>query len=129
MKKITFMQSLAAMTCALALATAPAWAEPPHRSGGIGLEERAEFARDARNYNLHLEFARARDGAYFSDVDLRIRNRAGKTVLTLDHAGPLVQVQLPAGTYRVEGLRNDVRKQATVQVGKGTKRAILSWAD
>ncbi|MGF1644375.1 MAG: hypothetical protein ACFCUJ_12065 [Thiotrichales bacterium] len=129
MKKSTLIQSLAAMTCAVALAVTPAFAEPPYRSGGVGLEERAEFAREAGQYNLRLEFSRARDGAYFADVNVTIRDRAGKTVLALDQAGPLLYVALPAGTYRVQAVRNDVRKQASVQVGKRPARSIFTWAD
>ncbi len=133
MKSSKLTRVLASGLFMSALAVAPTLtlaAGVPHLSGGVGLTERAEMQAQAGKYNLRLEFARARDGAYFADVNVRIRNQAGKTVLNLEHTGPLVYARLPAGTYRVEATRDTVRKQQVVQVKKGAPtRVILTWKD
>lgn len=74
-------------------------------SGGIG-EDEAKAIQQTTGYNLHMTFAVGAENKYIPDVDVVIEKAQGQPVLTLQDAGPLVYVQLPAGKYNVIATRN-----------------------
>jgi hypothetical protein len=101
--------------------------------GGIGADETAYMKREAKGYDLMLEFA-ARDGAYLADVDVDIRDARGDTVLQTACDSPILLVALPrSGNYRVRAETAGYKLRETVKVtaAKGNRpqvaAAVLSW--
>jgi len=59
-----------------------------------------------------------------------IQKAPGQTVLTLNDAGPLVYVKLPAGKYTVIATRKGETRQDVADVGNGAARnLVFHWND
>jgi hypothetical protein len=84
-------------------------------SGAVGLEEREAMLQNYRDYNLHLGFARP-DGAFLSDVLVRIRDNSGNVVYEGKTDGPLLFAQLPPGNYSVTAEYEGKSVSQTAQV-------------
>jgi hypothetical protein len=96
-------------------------------SGGVG-EDESQAIQQATGYNLHMTFAVGPDNKYIPDVDVVIQKAEGQTVLTLNDAGPLVYVQLPAGKYTVVATRNGEVRRDTADISDGaTRNLIFHW--
>ncbi|WP_448106000.1 carboxypeptidase regulatory-like domain-containing protein [Pseudomonas azerbaijanoccidentalis] len=96
-------------------------------SGGIG-EDEAKAIQQTTGYNLHMTFAIGTDNKYIPDVDVVIEKAQGQTVLTLNDAGPLVYVQLPAGKYTVIATRNGEVRRDVADIGSGAARnLVIHW--
>ena len=99
------------------------------QNGGIGAEETAQMDRHLRPYDLRLTFSEGRENAYAAGVHVRITDAAGKTVFRLDDAGPLTDVKVPAGRYRVLADFGGVRRSGMVDVGPGRPADLhLHWS-
>src|SRR5689334_24814397 len=85
-------------------------------SGGIGQDESKAIQRTA-GYNLHMTFSVGTGNEYIPDVSVVIQKAPGQTVLTLNDAGPLVYVKLPAGKYTVIATRKGETRQDVADVG------------
>ena len=72
-----------------------------YMSGGVGIGERAQMQKQARNYDLDLSFADAK-GHYLSDVKVAITDEHGNQIVDTTTAGPLLYVELPSGKYNVK---------------------------
>lgn len=97
-------------------------------SGGIGLDE-SRFIQQNHGYNLRMSFSVGPANEYIPDVDVVVQNAQGHTVLTLNQAGPLVYVQLPAGQYTVVTTRHGQERRNTVDIGSGPARELnLHWS-
>ncbi|MCK1792078.1 carboxypeptidase regulatory-like domain-containing protein [Pseudomonas violetae] len=97
-------------------------------SGGIG-EDEAKAIQQATGYNLHMTFSVGAEGKYVPDVDLVIQKADGQNVLTLNQAGPLVYVQLPAGKYTVIARRGGEERRNTTDVGSaGARNLVFNWS-
>ncbi|WP_207260578.1 carboxypeptidase regulatory-like domain-containing protein [Pseudomonas sp. GW101-3H06] len=96
----------------------------PYLSGGIGVDESKAIQQTA-GYNLHMTFAVGPDNKYIPDVDVVIQKASGQPVLTLNEAGPLVYVQLPAGKYTVIATRNGEVRRDTADIGSGAARNLV----
>lgn len=136
---------LAALACALALggvlvaAPVPASAADadvlttqtaegvPYLNGGIGAAEQAQMHRDARDWPLRLTFSEGKDGAFLADVRIRIVDGAGKTVFTLDDAGPMTYVRLDPGQYRVTADHRGRSLVREVRVSRGNASLYFRW--
>jgi hypothetical protein len=95
--------------------------------GGVGLDEQQQMKALASHHDLMLTFALG-TGEYLADVDVRIRDSRGVTVLDTRCGGPIMLVNLPAGgTWRVTAEVNGQPRQATVITGKGVARAVFIW--
>jgi len=72
-------------------------------SGGVGIDECKAMQTDACNWPLQIMFSEVQKGttvgAWVSDVDIRITDKDGNSVLSTITEGPLVLVKLPAGNY------------------------------
>jgi len=98
-------------------------------SGGIGLDE-SRAIEQAQGYNLHMTFAVGPQNQYTADVDVVVQKAPGQAVLTLDNAGPLVYVKLPAGKYSVIATRNGEERRDTADVGSGgASNLVFHWND
>ncbi|MEW6728647.1 MAG: hypothetical protein ACOZAP_07485 [Pseudomonadota bacterium] len=104
--------------------------------GGVGLAERAALERWAKDYPLRIEMAR-KSGEYLGDMQVRVFNAKGETVLEAPSDGPLFFVRLPDGRYAVEvaplkppapstaGLAPQIR-EVTVTAGRQS-RLFYAW--
>jgi hypothetical protein len=142
----SFMLSLAAVSVLLVPAISPAASLEPvdssgvqvqrqeqngitYLSGGIG-EDEAKAIQQTSGYNLHMTFSVGTGNEYTPDVNVVIQKAPGETVLTLNKAGPLVYVKLPAGKYTVIATRNGESRQDIADVGSGTPRnLVFHWND
>lgn len=128
----TLATLIAALSTSVALATGPATStasegEFRYRAGGIGemSQQNMQAARD--EYSLSLNFARA-DGAFIQDVDLKILDAKGQTVLAREDQLPMVLVDLPAGRYTVVSTYQGRTQRHDVDVpSSGNRHVVLSW--
>lgn len=98
-------------------------------SGGIG-EDESRAIQQTTGYNLHMTFSVGTENEYIPDVSVVIQKAPGQTVLTLNNAGPLVYVKLPAGKYTVIATRNGETRQDVADVGSGAARnLVFHWND
>lgn len=99
-----------------------------YQNGGIGDEEVADLDAHASGYNLRLTFSEGNDNSYAAALKLRITSASGATVLSLDDAGPLTDVALPPGKYKVTAFYGDVARTGTVEVGRHGRATLnLHW--
>ncbi len=75
-------------------------------SGGIGDEDLDELKAKKNDFNFHL-LMNAAGGAYVSEVVLRVLDKSGTAVLTVNDAGPYVYANLKPGAYT---LKSPLRK-------------------
>lgn len=87
-----------------------------YMSGGISDEETEQLKSQADMYNLHLLLT-GPNGEFLGGAVMVLKDESGKTLLTLQDAGPEVYAQLPAGKYTVD-ITNaaGLSKSATVKV-------------
>ena len=99
-----------------------------YQNGGIGKDELAEMQRHRAPYDLHITFSEGRHNAYAADVKLRILDAPGHRVFRLGHAGPLTDVNLPPGHYRVLANLDGVQRVAQVDLKPGQSANVaLHW--
>ena len=70
-------------------------------------------------YDLRLTFSEGQHNAYVTGLAVQITDAAGHPVFSLNDAGPLTDVSLPAGTYHVAVQRGDVRRGYTMTLAQG----------
>ncbi len=98
-------------------------------SGGVGKPEAAAMREEARHYPLSMVFSAAKDNEFLADVQVKIRNNAGKEVLSTVSDGPIMLVKLPAGKYTVAAEAHGKMLQRSVQVpAKGDRQVSFHWA-
>lgn len=103
-------------------------AAPAYMNGGIGEGEQDKIKAAAQDYNLHLLFSQGK-GEYISDVKLDVADANGSTIFSLPSAGPMTNVKLPDGKYKVTASYNGQIKTQSVSImsGKGGKASNLSF--
>jgi hypothetical protein len=70
-------------------------------SGGIGKDQQ-NFMREAgKDFNLRFGFSERKDNEFIVGTELLIADMQGNPVFALPHAGPMVNVDLPDGKYRI----------------------------
>ena len=72
-------------------------------SGGIGVDSQQRLMALEPQFNLKLVFTLV-EGNYVSDVNVSLRNAAGKVVVEHLADGPLMMAKLPAGSYSVHAV-------------------------
>jgi hypothetical protein len=98
-------------------------------SGGVGKPEAAAMRDEARHYPLSMVFSAARDNEFLADVQVTIKNNAGKEVLSTVSDGPIMLVRLPAGRYTVAAEAHGKTLHRSVQVpAKGDQQVSFHWA-
>jgi len=97
-------------------------------SGGVGKPEAAAMWREAREYPLSMIFSAAKDNEFLADVQVTIKNKAGKEMLSAVSDGPIMLVKLPAGKYNVAVESHGKTLHRTVQVpAKGDRQVSFHW--
>ncbi len=85
-------------------------------SGGIGIHGKEQIEALAHDYRLKLTFA-TNTGHFLADVDVTITDKAGATIVQTTTKGPILLVNLPAGTYTVTSSYEGVTKTQKAVVG------------
>ena len=99
-----------------------------YQNGGVSKEQVAEMDKHMKPYDLHITFSEGKHNAYAADVKLRITDAAGKRVFGLRDAGPLTDVNLPTGHYRVVADFGGVKRGGSVDVKQGEPTNLyLHW--
>lgn len=99
-----------------------------YQSGGYGEGEEHAIEQAGKDYALHLTFSVGPHNAYTGPVKLQIEDKAGRSVFALDGAGPLTDVNLPPGEYRVKANYGQVERMARVDIKAGAHPVLhLHW--
>lgn len=99
-------------------------------SGGVGQDEAQAVESAAKDYSLMLTFAIQKTGKYLADVNVKIEDKIGKTVLDTIADGPMLLVQLPPGQYEINAASDDRQVTKTVQISaNSTTKETLYWPD
>jgi hypothetical protein len=68
------------------------------------------------------------NGAYLADVDVQITDAKGGVVLSARCGGPIMLVDLPAGTWHVTARANGQSRSKTLSAGAGRNaQATFVW--
>jgi hypothetical protein len=98
------------------------------QTGGYGVEQVATMKRDQGSYNLRMTFSEGEHDQFVAALKLRIKDAAGNQVFAYDDAGPLTDVDLPAGSYRVVAEYGGVQRSGNVHIGPGAHADLnLHW--
>jgi len=73
----------------------------PFLSGGIGKEQQNLMRQAGKDFNLRVEFSERKDNEFIVGTELLIADMQGNPVFALTDAGPMVNVDLPDGRYRI----------------------------
>jgi len=96
--------------------------------GGIGKDESDAMLRESKNFPLALVFSGGPANNYVADIDVRVRDAAGKTVLQTNSEGPIMLIDLPAGRYVVDAEYRDKTLSRTIQLSvKRPARVDFHW--
>lgn len=95
-------------------------------SGGIGESERYAMQAMKSDYNLNLLFAVKGSGKFLADVNVRIADAKGNTLVETVADGPYLFASLDPGNYTVTAEKDGIAKRQKVRVGSG-KTASLSF--
>lgn len=141
--KLSRLLCTAAAAAALAATVAPALADDMHASadivrgtedghafqnGGVSKEQVAQMNHHMARYDLRLTFSEGRHNDYAAGLDLKITDAAGHPMFTYGDAGPLTDVKLPAGHYRVDARFGGVTRSGSVDVKPGEHAFLyLHW--
>lgn len=98
---------------------APARAEVPYITGGIGGEERERFELLRDEYNLQVKTAYS-TGHYLADVEIVISNQSGLELLDAITEGPFFYARLPAGKYTATASFEGAFLTQTFSIVEGT---------
>ncbi len=97
-------------------------------SGGIGLDARQRMQALEPQFNGKLVFTLT-EGNYLSDVDVSVRDAAGKTLIKHVADGPFMLIRLPAGKYSVTAIYDGRTQVRQVQLRDGRLHTeYLRWA-
>ena len=129
--------AILACTIAAAGAQQPATTAPSeavsYLNGGIGQEEAARMREISADFPVGLTFTRhngtQNTDEFVADVNVRVRDSAGQTVVAAAGQGPIFLLRVPDGTYALEAERNGEVKTRRIDVVGGRHQEIaFSWA-
>ena len=101
----------------------PAFGEVSVKSGGVGLEDRAEEP----SYSIKLVFfekSTPQGGPYVSNVKVAIYTEGYNSVVDVVSTGPWLFVDLPEGKYRVQATRKSGQSQSVIITATNKQRTI-----
>ena len=99
-------------------------------SGGIGKDESTAFEAESRTWPLAIQFAvtGGQRAQFASDVQVTVRDAAGRTVVQTTSNGPFLLLRVAPGRYTVEATLQGVAKRRQVSVRKGAStKVMLAW--
>lgn len=83
-------------------------------SGGVGADEQALIKAAEADYPVKITFA-SDGGAYFSDVQVDVKDSKGTDVLSLITDGPILLLDLKPGTYTLTASNGREVKELTLK--------------
>ena len=99
----------------------------PAVSGGVSLNARDTLRGSESNANVKLVFA-LNTGNYVSDVQVKVMDKSGRTVVEDMSNGPWLLARLPAGSYTANATYNGSTVTQKFTVGtKGLRTAQFRW--
>ena len=99
----------------------------PAVSGGVSLNSRDQLRGNTPDHNLKMVFA-LNTGNYVSDVQVRVTDSSGRTVIDDVSNGPWMFAKLPGGTYTATATYNGKAVTQRISVGKaGVRTAQFRW--
>jgi hypothetical protein len=139
MKSALLIGLVALFICTLSLGYGVGSAEAAHfkegishgiayMTGGVGLDEQADMARTAKDFNLKLIFA-ATSGPYIADVRVEIKDKSGTKLVDMSSDGPWFFARLPEGQYRVTLDHAGKKEEKTVNAGTSLQTLNFVWKD
>ena len=126
---------LTAWVCTLALAAGTALGQAgqtqsggavAYVSGGIGVASQESLKAREQEFNLKLVFTLV-EGNYLADVNVAVKDAAGKSVVEHLADGPIFMARLPAGAYAVSATYNGVAQTREVKLGERLRTEYLRW--
>ena len=102
-------------------------------NGGVG-QEQADLMRDTSSqFSVRMMFSRHNGthntDEFLADVNLRVTDSAGRTVVELPAQGPIFLRRLPEGSYLVEAEHDGEVKTRRFDVVTGRRQEVaFSWA-
>lgn len=99
-------------------------------TGGIGKDEADALRAAAPKYPLALEFVQNAKpkGEFLANVDVTIKDHAGKTVIDTVSDGPFLLAKLPPGRYTVVAeVRGQSRTLETTLASHRPRHLIVVW--
>ena len=102
-------------------------ASVPVVSGGVSLNARDNMRGQTGDHNVKLVFS-LNTGNYVSDVQVKVTDASGRTVIDDVSNGPWLMAKLPAGTYTATATYNGKAVTQRFSVGKtGMRTANFRW--
>ena len=99
-------------------------------TGGVGEDQAKAFEKAAPRFPLALEFvdrAGKRD-EFVANVDVKLTDRHGKTVLATKADGPFLLARVPSGRYTVAATYEGKTLKRAVQVhDNSTHPLLMEW--
>ena len=90
-------------------------------NGGIGTEEADRMRAMSADFPVQMTFAERNQGSdeFVADVQLRVTDGSGRTVIELPSQGPIFLLQVPPGSYTVEAEHGGEVKMQRFDVAAG----------
>ena len=122
------IRMIAVAAVALLGLTTNAWAaDIPYISGGVGADEREQFAAKEAEYNLKIVVAET-SGDYLADVKVVIESASRGRMLETTMDGPILLATLPPGTYTIRATSGRDRLTQTVSIpAQGPRQVVFRW--
>jgi len=99
-------------------------------SGGIGQSEAMTFQNNAKHFPLEIEFVMKDDprNAFLANVNVVIRDYAGKAVLRTVSQGPFLLATLPQGKYWITANLDGIIQREAIHVRDNKHvKTVLVW--
>ena len=97
-----------------------------YMTGGVGVDERADMARTADDFNLKLVFAEP-SRPYLADVRVEIKDKNGTKLVDTSSDGPWFFARLPEGQYEVMVDHAGKKEEKTVDAGTSLQTLTFVW--
>jgi hypothetical protein len=96
-------------------------------SGGAGSDEADALNAMSDQFNLKITMA-VPSGQFTSPAALVIEDAAGKTVLNVDAAGPILLAKMPSGQYVINATAEGRKQTRKVNVpASGLEAVAMTW--
>jgi hypothetical protein len=99
----------------------------PTVSGGVSLNARDNLRSQAPEHNVKMVFSLT-TGNYVSDVQVKVTDASGRTIIDDVSNGPWLMAKLPPGSYTATAVYNGKPVTQKFSVGKsGVRTANFRW--
>lgn len=95
-------------------------------SGGVGVDSEERLKAREKEFNLKLLFTLV-EGNYVADVNVVVKDAAGRTLIEHRADGPFFLAKLPAGPYSVAVTYEGRAQSRTIKVGGGLRTEHFRW--